>query len=584
VVWIMGPMALSRDARLVARIRRGDSSAFEALHARHQPAVLAFCRHLTGNLEDAEDAVQHTFLAAYRRIVDSPDDLELRPWLFAVARNRSLSLLRARRAVPDLDAAPAPFDGLAVEVERRQELRDLVSDMSRLPEPQRAALVLSQLDALSYREIGSVLEVPPEKVKALVFQARSSLASTREAREAPCFEIRSEIATARGSGLRRRLLRRHVGQCDGCREFEVTVMRQRRELAILLPVAPSAGLGPSILEGALGREGATATAGLGGAAAAATGGVGSGGLAGTLAVLGSGGAAKLAVVAAMVGGGATGAVAADLPARIQATAAIGGADRADTAGEVAGPRVGGEDAPDEARPEGADGRGRADGQGGAGPDKDSPRSDATETASRDARVGLPGTLTGGAAPDAEMAEPDDPGAADGEEPGPGTGPGSVGEDHPPGLPPGLAKRDELPHGLAKRDELPPGLAKGGGTSGKSGGQGQGNAGGNGNGNGGGQGNPGAGQGKGNGGNGQGNGNPAAGQGNGGSGGGDQAADGDLETGQGDAAPAPTGADPGTGGGNGNGQGNAGAGQGNGNAGGNGNGGQSNGNAGNGRGT
>lgn len=545
-------MALSRDARLLARVRRGDSSAFEALHARHQPAILAFCRHLTGSREDAEDAVQHTFLAAYRRIVESADEIELRPWLFAVARNRSVSLLRARRECDpaDPDAAPASFDGLAVEVERRQELRDLVRDMSRLPEAQRAALVLSQLDALSYREIGSVLEVPPEKVKALVFQARSSLASTREAREAPCFEIRSEIATARGSGLRRRLLRRHVGQCDGCREFEVTVMRQRRELAILLPVAPSAGLGPAILEGALGREGATATAGAGGAAAAA-GGTGSGGLAGALAVLGGGGAAKLAVVAAVVGGGATGAVAADLPERIRATAAVGGADRAGAAGAVAGPRPGGEGIAGEGRLEAADRRRRADGPGGAGGDKGSPRSNAIETASRDAGAGLPGKLAGGAAPDAELAEPD---AADGGEPG------SAGDDDPPGLPPGLAKRDELPHGLAKRDELPPGLAKGGGPPGK--GQGHGNGGGKGNGNGGGQGNPGVGQGNGNGGAGQGNGNPAAGQGNGGSGGG-QPADGDPGASQGDTAPAPTGAGPGNGGGNGNG------GQGNGNAGGSG---------------
>ncbi|HEX2070816.1 MAG TPA: sigma-70 family RNA polymerase sigma factor, partial [Thermoleophilaceae bacterium] len=264
-------MPPSRDARLVARVRRGDSSAFEALHARHQPAILSFCRHLTGNPEDAEDAVQHTFLAAYRRIADTDDEIELRPWLFTVARNRSLSLLRARRerVVEDPDEVTFPLDGLVAEVERRQELRDLVRDMARLPEQQRAALVLSQLDALSYREIGTVLEVTPEKVKALVFQARSSLMSTREARDAPCFEIRSEIASARGPGLRRRLLRRHVGQCDGCREFEVTVARQRRDLQVLLPVAPSVGLGQAVLGATLGRDGAGAGAGVGGAAAGA---------------------------------------------------------------------------------------------------------------------------------------------------------------------------------------------------------------------------------------------------------------------------------------------------------------------------
>jgi len=561
-------MALSRDARLVARVRRGDKSAFEALHARHQPAVLAFCRHLTGNVEDAEDAVQHTFLAAYRRIVDSPDALELRPWLFAVARNRSLSLLRTRResVVADPDAATATLDGLAVEVERRQELRDLVDDMSRLPESQRAALVLSQLDALSYREIGSVLEVPPEKVKALVFQARSSLASTREAREAPCFEIRSEIATARGAGLRRRLLRRHVGQCDGCREFEVTVMRQRRDLAILLPVAPSAGLGPAILESALGREGA-ATAGTGGAVAA-TSGTGGAGLAGTLAALGGGGAAKLAVVAALVGGATAGAVAADLPDRVQPSAVIGVFGQAGSGSEAGAPRagvdggVGGGSDDTPPSPAGEDQRGRSDGPTNGSAENGSPRSDATETAARagetvadDAEAGAPGAPGQG-----EAGGPD--GSDSGEQP--------ASDDEPPGLPPGLAKREELPPGLAKREELPPGLAKGrdGDPPGNGGGQGNGNGNGggagNGNGNGGNGGNSGVGQGNG-------NGNGGAGQGNGDAGRGDDDAGGDSPSAESPGAgqgggppPEPAGGEPGnSGGGYGNGNG----GQGNGNAGG-----------------
>ena len=118
-------MALSHDARPVAWARRGDDARFEQLHARHQPAILAFCRHLTGNREDAEDAVQHTFLAAYRRLADSAETTEWRPWLFTVARNRCLTLLRARRGEdllvePDLATS---FYGLALEVERRQELR-----------------------------------------------------------------------------------------------------------------------------------------------------------------------------------------------------------------------------------------------------------------------------------------------------------------------------------------------------------------------------------------------------------------------------------------------------------------------------
>jgi RNA polymerase sigma factor (sigma-70 family) len=499
-------MARSRDARLIDRVRRGDDSAFEQLHARHQPAILTFCRHLTGNREDAEDAVQHTFLAAYRRIVDSADALDWRPWLFTVARNRCLTLLRARRgehALVDPDLATS-FDGLALEVERRQELRDLVGDMGRLPEPQRAALVLSQLDALSYREIGTVLDVAPEKVKALVFQARSSLVSAREAREAPCFEIRHEIATARGPALRRRLLRRHVGQCEGCREFEVSVKRQRHDLGLLLPVAPSAGLGQAFLD-AVDRD----TAAAGGAGTAAAG--GGAGLGGTLTAIGLPGVAKLAAVAVVVGGGASGALAADLPVRVGGAAPWHEArNRTAVDEQGADPAAGlGDAGPGASAPDSLS----------AAPRRDERVDGGEGVAQRDAGRAL-AAVDGGAPPQAgggvEQGTPQLPSGDDGS------------------LPPGLEKRDgELPPGLAKRDgELPPGLAKrvgeppakagsgignGAAGNGGNGGQGNGNAGGEGHGNGGGA--QGGGQGNvGGNGNAGGNGGGSGSQGNGNAGG------------------------------------------------------------------
>jgi RNA polymerase sigma factor (sigma-70 family) len=541
-------MALSRDARLVARARRGSDAAFERLYARHQPAILSFCRHLTGSREDAEDAVQHTFLAAYRRIVGADDDqLELRPWLFVVARNRCLSLLRPRRelAAPAVvDVEGAVFDGLSAEVERREDLRHLVRDMARLPEPQRAALVLSQLDALDYREIGAVLDVGPEKVKALVFQARSTLASAREAREAPCLDIRREIATARGPALRRRLLRRHVGQCVGCSEFEQTVLRQRRELGALLPVLPSAGLGQAVLDGSLGREAVAAGGGGGtGAAAAGGGAVGAasgGGLAGTLSLIGASGAAKVAVVAVAVGGGAVGAVAADLPARIDAAVPSIGSTQRSGGDPGAGPMAPG---------------GTNDGGGGA---PNAGKRTASDRATGGRRQGpgrrdtaAPGAA-GGGREDGDVGPHADEEGSEAQGGGGGSGGGGGGPSgSPPGsepgddLPPGLAKRDELPPGLRRRDGLPPGLAKrdgappgrsGGSPGASNGGGSPGNSGGNGNANGpgnsgggpatpgpsqgggppGGQGNPGGGQGNGNpSGQGGGNGSPGQGNGNGG---------------------------------------------------------------------
>jgi RNA polymerase sigma factor (sigma-70 family) len=303
------------DERLVARARAGDEHAFEHLHARYRPALLAFCRHLTGQREDAEDAVQYTFLVTYREIVETPRPLELRPWLFTVARNRCSSLLRRRRARPTarpLEAAQAPVDPPPDELERREELRDLVRDLQALPEQQREALLLAEIADLRHAEIARILGVSPAKVKALVFQARSSLTSTREARDADCEDIRSQLATLSGGALRRRRLRRHLRQCGACSAFEHALTEQRKGIAALVPVG--AGLELTAL---------------GGAQATGGGGAVAGGLAGGLLAAGSGVAAKgmVALVAVAGSGLAVSSLSDTPPDRPGSPAAIVGVDQ-----------------------------------------------------------------------------------------------------------------------------------------------------------------------------------------------------------------------------------------------------------------
>ena len=101
-------LKLASDERLVALVRHGDERAFEAIYDRHNRGILAFCRHMLGSREEAEDAVQHTFLSAYRVLRDSEQDVALRPWLYAIARNRCLSMLRARREDDPLADAAEP--------------------------------------------------------------------------------------------------------------------------------------------------------------------------------------------------------------------------------------------------------------------------------------------------------------------------------------------------------------------------------------------------------------------------------------------------------------------------------------------
>ena len=208
------------DERLAALVRSGDEGAFEILYERHHASLLALCRRMLGNREDGEDALQEAFVRAHRALRAGQPPDAVRPWLFAIARNRCRTMLAARResAMP-IDELELGFDGLADDVRRRAELRELVADLGRLPDDQREALVLFELGDLSHAEIAATIGCPTGKVKALVFQARTTLIAERDARGTPCEEIREQLEVARGGVLRRGALRRHVRQCEPCRAY-----------------------------------------------------------------------------------------------------------------------------------------------------------------------------------------------------------------------------------------------------------------------------------------------------------------------------------------------------------------------------
>src|SRR5215207_6305894 len=290
-------LALAGDERLVQQIRRGNELAFEVAFERHGGGILGFCRHMLGSREEAEDAVQHTFAAAYRDLQrDDERQITLKPWLYTIARNRCLSVLRARREQA-AELEELPTEGLHEQVARRVELRELLADLRELPEEQRAALLLAEAADLSHAEVAGVLGCEVTRVKALVFRARSGLIERRDARETPCAEIREQLANLRGGSLRRSELRHHLRHCPGCADYREQVIQQRQMLAVALPVVPTLGLKSSVLSAAgLGGGGA------GGAAAAAGGGAAAAG-GGALSSLASAGIAKIAVVGLLAGGG-----------------------------------------------------------------------------------------------------------------------------------------------------------------------------------------------------------------------------------------------------------------------------------------
>jgi RNA polymerase sigma factor (sigma-70 family) len=314
---LRGPSPLLRlapDERLIALVRRGQSAAFETIVSRYQARLLAFCRHLLASREDAEDVLQEVFAAAYNAMLADRREINLRPWLYRIARNRCLNHLRRQTSI-GVDSMDVHFaDGGASTVEKaagREDFRLLMSDIRRLPETQRTALLLREMDALSYDQIAEAMETTVPGVKSLLVRARISLGEAAEARKLTCAEVRLELgAIAEGISTASPAVRRHVKDCDRCRAFRAHLRANNRAMAAMLPVGPFLLLKKFALAKlglTVGAGGASATAGSGGAGATAT--AGAVGAAGTAGVGATGAVGAVgAAGAAGVSGGTAGAI------------------------------------------------------------------------------------------------------------------------------------------------------------------------------------------------------------------------------------------------------------------------------------
>ncbi|HEY2604248.1 MAG TPA: sigma-70 family RNA polymerase sigma factor, partial [Thermoleophilaceae bacterium] len=163
------------DARLVDLVRAGHASAFEAIVQRYRKQLLAYCSKLLP-ASRAEDAVQQTFLKAYQAMVSGEAELQLRPWLYRIAHNSSLNLLRQNgwsheQLDENMDGVQRPDQAL----ELHERLRATVSAVKSLPERQRDAVLLREVDGLSYEEIAAALGVGDGAVRQLLHRARATL-------------------------------------------------------------------------------------------------------------------------------------------------------------------------------------------------------------------------------------------------------------------------------------------------------------------------------------------------------------------------------------------------------------------------
>jgi RNA polymerase sigma factor (sigma-70 family) len=291
-------LKLQGDEHLIAMARAGNPGAFETIVDRYQGRLLGFCRQMLGSTEDAEDVLQEVFVNAYRAMLADEREINLRPWLYRIARNRCLNHLRKPTAdsQESMDLMPAvEASSTAEKVHNREEFRQLLTDVGKLPETQRSALLLREMDAMSYEEIAQAMETSVPSVKSLLVRARISLAEASQARQLTCGEVRIDLAEA-AEGLRKLSgpVRRHVRDCDECGDFRSQLRSNDKVLSALVPVGPLIALKGLIVSklglGGTGAGGAATATSAGATGAGAVGSVGaalsSGGAAGGLGAVG----------------------------------------------------------------------------------------------------------------------------------------------------------------------------------------------------------------------------------------------------------------------------------------------------------
>jgi RNA polymerase sigma factor (sigma-70 family) len=332
-----GLARLLTDERLTRRAAAGDERAFAGIYRRYHQPLYRFCLALVGNPEDAQEALQNTMIKVLRALPGEEREIELKPWLYRIAHNESIDLLRRRRETRQLDVEQiAPGYGLADDAETRERLRRLVADLKELPERQREALVMRELGGLDFEEIGRALATSGAVARQTLYEARQSLRQMDEGREMSCAAVTKALSDGDGRVTRRRDVRAHLRACAGCRAFGEEIEGRQRDLAALAPLPAVAAAG--MLQGLLG--GSHGVAGGGGLAATL-----GGGAAKTIgASAAAKGVATVAVVAAIgvTAADRTGAIHLGLPGEPDAKQASATPEPGPAAGAGAGAAAGGE--------------------------------------------------------------------------------------------------------------------------------------------------------------------------------------------------------------------------------------------------
>lgn len=176
------------DSELVARVQRGDKRAFDLLVLKYQQRIMALISRFVRNRSEIADVAQEAFIKAYRALPNFRGDSQFYTWLYRIAINSAKNYLAAQSRRPqtaNVDGLePEQLADLAGQTDNASperllltaELKGVIDDaIGQLPEELRTALLLREIDGLSYEEIAEVMECPIGTVRSRIFRARDAV-------------------------------------------------------------------------------------------------------------------------------------------------------------------------------------------------------------------------------------------------------------------------------------------------------------------------------------------------------------------------------------------------------------------------
>lgn len=235
------PAVLAGDERLARLVGGGSERAFAILYERYHQRLYRYVRAMLRHDADAQDALQSALAKAFSALVEDRRDAPLRPWLYRIAHNEAVSIMRRRRPEVELSAVGEQTSRSAEEeAGERAALAQLVSDLGQLTDRQRGALVMRELSGLTHAEIDAALALDPGGAKQTIFEARRSLGEFAEGRAMSCDDVCRAISDGGGRSLRGRGIRAHLRDCGGCAAFAAAIPARSRDLRAIAPPLPAA--------------------------------------------------------------------------------------------------------------------------------------------------------------------------------------------------------------------------------------------------------------------------------------------------------------------------------------------------------